>query len=305
MKKNWQTFGVSSLVITLLCSSGHVWADDDNHDFKPRRKRVVVIDAEPHHIDEEEIVRQAPKYWLGIQCEVSDDGVSIDKVLPNSPAEKAGLKAGDLVRKINGVDIDDVKHLIENVQNSKGEPLAVSVLRDEEVVSVEVKPDKMPNRFTRRPAHPDFFFELPNGRNFFNNEDFDMHFVNPGFVFDGADDFPENASIKIERKNDEPTKLTIERDGEKWVVDEDSIDKLPKDLQGWAKKMLSQSRNRIRMRAPNVRPFDALPNHLRERFRFNTDESEDIRVNGRNDEIKELREEIKELRKLIEELKKD
>lgn len=296
-KMNWQKASAMSLIASLLFTMGSVRADEDD-DFPPRKRRVVVIDAEPNQIeDEEEIIRRPSRYWLGIQCEVSNDGVSIAKVVGDSPAANAGLKTGDLVRRINDVEIDDVKTLIDSVQSSNGKSLKVSVLRDEEVITVDVTPGKMPNRFTRQFPQRDFFLDFPNAERFFNSEDFDMHFVNPGFAFDGTDGFPENASIKIERKNDEPTKLTIERDGEKWVVDEGSVDKLPKDLQGWAKKMLRQSNNRFQMRPPSIRRFESFPNQIRQRFQIQKDE--------RNDEIKELREEIRELRKLIEEMKKE
>jgi len=46
------------------------------------------------------------KGWTGIEKEPNEDGTyRIVSVLPNSPAEKAGVKVGDLLVSINGVTL--------------------------------------------------------------------------------------------------------------------------------------------------------------------------------------------------------
>lgn len=44
--------------------------------------------------------------WIGIEYEPADSGViTVQKVVPGSPAEKAGLVPGDVLYSINGVEI--------------------------------------------------------------------------------------------------------------------------------------------------------------------------------------------------------
>lgn len=46
--------------------------------------------------------------WLGIQYDKTESGNSVIKdVVPGSPAEAAGFKAGDVLYAINGVEIND------------------------------------------------------------------------------------------------------------------------------------------------------------------------------------------------------
>ena len=42
------------------------------------------------------------KPWIGLNTQPSDDGLMVSRVMPNSPAEKAGLRRGDLITNIAG-----------------------------------------------------------------------------------------------------------------------------------------------------------------------------------------------------------
>lgn len=44
----------------------------------------------------------SPKPWIGLNTQASDDGLVVSKVTPASPAEKAGLRRGDLITNIAG-----------------------------------------------------------------------------------------------------------------------------------------------------------------------------------------------------------
>jgi serine protease Do len=58
-------------------------------------------------------------------------GVAITSVVPDSPAEKAGLKAGDVVLKLNGRDVDDANTLRNEIANQKpGSDVTLTIFRD-------------------------------------------------------------------------------------------------------------------------------------------------------------------------------
>jgi serine protease DegQ len=52
-----------------------------------------------------------PRGFVGIEYDEADGKVTIKTVLPGSPAEKAGLKAGDIITSVKTVSIDSEKDL--------------------------------------------------------------------------------------------------------------------------------------------------------------------------------------------------
>ncbi|RIK78713.1 MAG: hypothetical protein DCC68_14670 [Planctomycetota bacterium] len=67
-------------------------------------------------------------------------GVVIDKVMPKSPAEKAGVKSGDRVVKADGDEVLDMPHLITIVgRYVAGEEISLELKRGDETVNLKVK----------------------------------------------------------------------------------------------------------------------------------------------------------------------
>jgi Do/DeqQ family serine protease len=76
-----------------------------------------------------------------------EQGVLIAKVLPNSPAAKSGLRAGDVIHKINGQSVTDASDVQKSVENSQvGSSLQLDVRRDQQDVSVTVQPGALPTQ---------------------------------------------------------------------------------------------------------------------------------------------------------------
>jgi Do/DeqQ family serine protease len=67
-------------------------------------------------------------------------GILIGKVMPDSPAEKAELVAGDIIQKIDGKKFVDPKALQDYIKTKKiGETLTLQILRDGEFFAKKVK----------------------------------------------------------------------------------------------------------------------------------------------------------------------
>ncbi len=72
-------------------------------------------------------------------------GALIQSVLPNSPAEKAGLKRGDLVIGAENVLINEPKTLLDEVEKAKiGKIFLLNVLRNNKEIEVNIKPEPLP-----------------------------------------------------------------------------------------------------------------------------------------------------------------
>lgn len=115
-------------------------------------------------------MRQVGKAFLGVLVESAAKeappaGAVIREVAPESPAAKAGLKAGDRIVKVGNKDISDAKTLVEAVAfHQVGAALAFHVVRDGKEMKLEAtlserKPSERVE--TERPALPEFFASRP------------------------------------------------------------------------------------------------------------------------------------------------
>jgi serine protease Do len=81
-------------------------------------------------------------------------GVQVAEVHPNSPAEKAGLQDGDIVREFNGVKVTMPSELQQAVERSPtGKKLPVRVHRSGKELTLNVELEPLPEKLaTSRPA---------------------------------------------------------------------------------------------------------------------------------------------------------
>jgi serine protease Do len=72
-------------------------------------------------------------------------GVLVVQVVPGSPAEKAGLTAGDVIVSIGGKDVAAVGELTQILHSSKiGEPLALGIWRGDSQLTIQATPIASP-----------------------------------------------------------------------------------------------------------------------------------------------------------------
>ncbi len=112
--------------------------------------------------------------WLGVSIqEVTSDlaeefgvrnlrGALVSRVMKGSPADKAGIKQGDVILQYNGKDIEDTGHLRNMVsQTPIGSKVKIRLLRQKKEVEVEVAVSELPKNLADAPLPPD---EEPGSR---------------------------------------------------------------------------------------------------------------------------------------------
>jgi serine protease Do len=77
--------------------------------------------------------------WLGFYPQASEDGIAVTGVVPEGPAEAAGLQRGDLLVSVDGQAVEGLRQLYQAIwQRRPGEVVRMQVLRDEAIHVVQV-----------------------------------------------------------------------------------------------------------------------------------------------------------------------
>jgi len=84
----------------------------------------------------------ARDYWdLGTR-EFGTDVAKIGEVIPGDPADRAGLKAGDIVTSLAGKPVRSWEEMAAEVRKHPGQPIEVAVERGKESLKITVVPDQ-------------------------------------------------------------------------------------------------------------------------------------------------------------------
>jgi S1-C subfamily serine protease len=84
-----------------------------------------------------------------------DGGVMVTDVRPDSPAAKAGLKAGDIIVGVEGKDVKSDVDLIRAVNEKKDGDVSLTFIRDGNRQTISVTPEKADSNLSG-------FFESPD-----------------------------------------------------------------------------------------------------------------------------------------------
>ncbi len=90
-------------------------------------------------------VSPAGEPWVGIELDETDDGLVVQRVYAKSPAERSGVRKGDLVRRANGRKTLTTKTFAETLRPLRpGDALSLRVLREGREIDVDLKLGKKP-----------------------------------------------------------------------------------------------------------------------------------------------------------------
>ncbi|MBD2345259.1 HhoA/HhoB/HtrA family serine endopeptidase [Anabaena subtropica] len=77
----------------------------------------------------------------------ADRGVLVVRVMPNSPAARAGLRAGDVIQRLNGQAVTDASNVQRAVENTQvGGQMQLDILRNGRSVNVAVQTGAFPTQ---------------------------------------------------------------------------------------------------------------------------------------------------------------
>lgn len=119
--------------------------DPDGYNQKPLWQRALVIFAGPFmSLFFGYLLFCVMGFTTGLPQEQAEN--AINRVIPGKPAEKAGLKAGDLIVEINGQKITDGEQMVRLIHAHPEQPIQLVVQRDNAPLNFTITPyaDMMP-----------------------------------------------------------------------------------------------------------------------------------------------------------------
>ena len=192
-------------------------------------------------------------YWIGVRCAElpallraqldlpEGQGVLIDEVVADSPAQRAGLKAYDVVFAVDGKPVADPQALAGAVARAEDREVKIDYLRAGRKESVTVKPGPRPESIV--PQQEDqrsirqWLERLGAGP-----APMKFRLMHPGMVLPPgvsiAPALPDDMTVTIEKQGDKPARVTVKQGDKKWEAAEDSLDKLPAEARQYAERML-------------------------------------------------------------------
>ena len=240
-------------------------------------------------------------YWIGVQCVPAGNvpilsnipnigrlfkrgGLRVNSTTKGSPAEKAGIKKGDVILTFNEKEMNQVAELTNAITKAKTTECTLQIVREGKVIDVEVTPAKRPKPQTDMTAR-------------FRN-------VGSNFKFRYADDCPKDVEVIMQRKGSNLPIVIVKRGKDQWTIRDGKVDELPADVRAYALRVY----NSAHPMAMTVRPIYDKGSYPSGTYGLRTYEWENskFRPIGSNDVMKTLRDltrKVESLQKTVDELK--
>ena len=149
-----------------------------------------------------------------------DQRAKIGYVIPNSPADRGGVKTGDIIAKVNGIENPTWEDVLLRTMISPGTPVKLEVLRDHQVISTAVVPEKNSDEQASSPGW------IPDESNVVTSLDPKMPAVKAGVkigdVIAAVNGIPVRSTPAmvaiLQQTKDAPVELTVLRNGEELKI---------------------------------------------------------------------------------------
>jgi carboxyl-terminal processing protease len=81
----------------------------------------------PEQVQQENSFEQGQLQGIGVEVQEKNGHVVIIAPLDNSPAQKAGLRSGDIILKVNGQIVTDVADAVKQILGTSGTPVTLTI----------------------------------------------------------------------------------------------------------------------------------------------------------------------------------
>ncbi len=179
------------------CEQGFVWYDNGDKDVKHfKMHKPMLLDEKAGYLG---VHIQNLTEQLGNHFKLKDGkGVLVSEVVEDSPADKAGLKAGDVITKVDDQKVESTSELTETVRRYEPETkVTVTVVRAGKTKKLNATLGETENSFAykfgdwdKMGEHRKLLKELPHP----TRKDFDVH----AFNFDEQELKAEMENMKAE-----------------------------------------------------------------------------------------------------------
>lgn len=263
-------FGVF-IMVGSLCFGPFAVAED----LKPPKLHPEVQASDPRPE-----VQQTPisEYWLGLECQPVGDGIQghlgledgegllVEQIVPDSPADRAGLKRHDILLKAGKERLLGVEVLIRAVDRAKDSTLTLELLRGGEKETVEITPTKRPDHPVGRhwlsPEAEELraFREWLEGLQPEQRPPLRFRFFHPGTILPPEADaeaapvkpMPDDMTVIIRKQGDRPAEVTVKRGAQNWEVTEHELEELPDEVRPHVERLLGRIPSVSSKRAPRL-----------------------------------------------------
>ncbi len=199
-----------------------------------------------------------PKFRLGLhlspvspalneQLDLKGEGLVVEHVLPEGPADKAGIKRNDILLAVGDTPIKSIPGLLEVESASEGKELSLKLLRGGKPITVNVTPTKHEGGAE---AARSFKVDTEEIEHLIKEKlkqagaDVRMEFLKPGRIFPPGvflgkgHDFPDDLSVNIHKEGKAPASIDVKQGDNTWSVKEDSLDELPDNVRPHVEALL-------------------------------------------------------------------
>lgn len=210
------------------------------------------------------LAAQPGEYWIGVEAhEVpealrahttlpKDQGLLVEQVYPDSPAAKAKIARHDVLLKAGDKPLRKVADLVEAVQAAKGKKLVLEAVRAGKTLTLEVTPEKRPKDvmppggwgwgWGGATSVEEMKKWIESMKPWPGGPAMRFRLFHPGAVLPPgtilSPPLPGNMTVIITKQGDQPAKIHVQRDDQKWDLTEKELDKLPADIRPHVERML-------------------------------------------------------------------